>query len=120
MRLGGIALKIGIAGAVGFGAIATGMIASKKGRNLLREAWAGRSRSTLEDRVLEVLWSDRDLSRRDIDVEEIAAGELVLTGSVRSAEERELCVALCEDTKGVVAVIDRLDVEPSTPRRHRR
>jgi hypothetical protein len=118
-RLSALAIKLGIAGAVGFGAIATGMVASRKGRNLMREAWQGRQRTTLEDRVLEVLWSDRALSRRPIDVAEEEGGVLALLGEVRSEEERRLCVALAEGTRGVVSVEDRLAVVPAAVARAR-
>lgn len=105
-----MAMKIGIAGVVSFGAIATGMIVSRKGRNLLREAWQGRNRTTLEDRVLEELWSDAVLSRRAIDVEEVTDGTIVMTGGVRSDGERRHAVAIAERTRGVHGVVDRLDV----------
>jgi hypothetical protein len=111
-----LAIKIGIAGVVGFGAIASGMIASRKGRNLMREAWQGRQRTTLEDRVLEVLWSDRALARRPIDVQEQPDGALALIGEVRSEEEQLLSVALAEGTHGVQRVIDRLVVVPPQKR----
>jgi hypothetical protein len=117
--LSGLAIKIGIAGAVGFGAIATGMVASRKGRNLMREAWQGRQRTTLEDRVLEVLWSDRALSRRRIDVAEQAPGALLLHGEVRSEEERRLAVALAKGTRGVERVEDGLEVVSATESRRR-
>jgi osmotically-inducible protein OsmY len=117
--LSGLAIKIGIAGAVGFGAIATGMIASRKGRNLMREAWQGRQRTTLEDRVLEVVWSDRALSRRRIDVAEQSTGVLTLLGEVRTEEERRLCAALAEGTRGVTAVDNRLEVVSAAEARRR-
>jgi hypothetical protein len=116
----GLALKIGIAGVVSFGALATGLIISRKGRNLLREAWQGRERTTLEDRVLEVLWSDPTLSRRVIDVEEVADGTIVLTGELRSDRERRLAVALAEQARGVGGIVDRFEIVPLPPRRRLR
>jgi hypothetical protein len=118
--ISGMALKIGIAGVVSFGAIATGMIASRKGRNLLREAWQGRERTTLEDRVLESLWSDPVLSRRPLDVEEVAGRTVLLTGEVHSESERALAVRTAEHTRGVDGVVDRLQVVAVPPRRRTR
>jgi hypothetical protein len=109
--IGSIALKIGIAGAVGFGAIATGMVVSRKGRNLLREAWQGRQRTTLEDRVLDVLWGERDLSRRPLDVHEGDAGIITVRGTVFSDDEYERCLDLVAGVSGVRTVLDGLDVE---------
>jgi hypothetical protein len=110
-----IVVKIGIAGVVSFGAIATGLVASRKGRNLLREAWQGRKRTTLEDRVLEMLWSDPVLSRRPLDVEEVADGTVVLSGTVRTDRERRIAVATAEQARGVSGVVDRLDVDADLP-----
>ena len=45
----GIALKIGIAGALGLGAIVSGLLISRRGRRLVREAWQGRRRTRLGD-----------------------------------------------------------------------
>jgi hypothetical protein len=117
--LGGLALKIGIAGAVGFGALATGMVVSRKGRNLMREAWQGRQRTTLEDRVLDALWDDRTLSRRAIDVEEVEPGVMLLEGTVYAEDEHARCLDILHATKGVIEIVDRLVVE-RPPRRRRR
>lgn len=114
-NLTAIAVKIGIAGVISFGAIATGLVASRKGRNLLREAWQGRKRTTIEDRVLELLWSDPVLARRPLDVEEVADGTVVLTGQVRTERERRVAVATAEHARGVSGVVDRLDVDASLP-----
>jgi hypothetical protein len=118
--ISGIALKIGIAGVVSFGALATGMIVSRKGRHLLREAWQGRQRTTLEDRVLEALWSDSTLSRRTLDVEEVADGTIVLTGEVHNERERRLALVIAERARGVHGIVNRLDVVAPAPRRRTR
>lgn len=107
-----IALKIGIAGFIGFGAIATGMFVTRKGRHLVREAWQGRERTRIEDRVLDALWDDERLARRRIDVDEVEPGEVELIGAVQSEEERRLAVRIAAKVKGVNVVIDELDVVP--------
>jgi hypothetical protein len=115
--IGSIAAKIGIAGAVGFGALATGMVVSRKGRNLLREAWQGRNRTTVEDRVLDELWGDRRLARREIDVEEVEPGVVLVSGVVYSDEECERCLDIVESVRGVKSILDRLEVGAPPPRR---
>ncbi|MEX1183714.1 MAG: BON domain-containing protein [Gemmatimonadota bacterium] len=107
-----LALKIGIAGFVGFGAIATGMFVTRKGRHLVREAWQGKERTRIEDRVLDALWDDARLARRRIDVDEVREGHVALIGVVRSEEERRRAVHIASDVTGVSAVTDELDVVP--------
>lgn len=114
-----LALKIGIAGFIGFGAVATGLFATRKGRHLVREAWEGRERTRIEDRVLDALWSDPRLARRRIDVDETEDGRIELAGTVRSDAERELAVDIAEGVKGVVLVTDALDVVPHQKKRRR-
>jgi hypothetical protein len=114
-----IALKIGIAGFIGFGAIATGLFATRKGRHLVREAWQGRERTRIEDRVLDTLWGDARLARRDIDVDEIDAGRIELIGTVRTHDERERAINVASGVKGVAVVVDRLRVVPRQTRRLR-
>ena len=114
-----LALKIGIAGFIGFGAVATGLFATRKGRHLVREAWEGRERTRIEDRVLDALWSDPRLARRRIDVDEAEDGRIELSGTVRSDAERELAVDIAEGVKGVVLVTDALDVVPHQEKRRR-
>jgi hypothetical protein len=114
-----IALKIGIAGFIGFGAIATGLFATRKGRHLVREAWQGRERTRIEDRVLDTLWGDARLARRDIDVDEIDAGRIELIGTVRTHDERERAINVASGVKGVAVVVDRLRVVPRQKRRLR-
>jgi hypothetical protein len=112
-----MALKIGIAGFIGFGAIATGLFVTRKGRHLVREAWEGKERTRIEDRVLDALWDDERLARRRIDVDELQDGRIELFGIVRTEEEREHAVRVATAVKGVSVVIDRLEVVPRQKRR---
>jgi hypothetical protein len=115
-----LALKIGIAGAIGFGAIATGLFVTRKGRHLVREAWQGRERTRIEDRVLDALWDDPRLSRRRIDVDEVADGRIELFGWVRNEDERERAVTIASRVKGVMVVIDEIEVVPPKKGKRRR
>lgn len=115
-KISGLALKIGIAGAIGFAAVATGMFVSRRGRHLMREAWQGRRRTRMEDRVLDALWGDPTLSRRELDVEETGDGEVELSGQVRSEEERRRALAIAGEVKGIATVLDRLLVVPPASR----
>ena len=114
-----LALKIGIAGFIGFGAVATGMFVTRKGRHLVREAWEGRERTRIEDRVLDALWSDPHLARRRIDVDEGEPGQVKLAGVVRSNAERDLAVDIASTVKGVTMVLDALLVAPREKKRRR-
>jgi osmotically-inducible protein OsmY len=107
-----IALKIGIAGVIGFGALATGMFATRKGRHLVREAWQGRERTRIEDRVLDTIWDDPRIARRRIDVREVKPGHIELMGRVRTIGERRRTVRLVLAVPGVQAVDDHLEVVP--------
>jgi hypothetical protein len=109
-----MALKIGIAGAIGFGALATGMFVTRKGRHLVKEAWQGRERTRLEDRVLDLLWDDPRLAKRKIDVREIEPGHIELFGAVRSIGERRRTVRLAKSVKDVQVIDDHLQVVPLT------
>ena len=113
-----MALKVGIAGFIGFGAIATGLFATRKGRHLVREAWEGRERTRIEDRVLDALWSDPRLARRRIDVAEGVDGQVKLVGIVRSNAERHQAVDIAAGVKGVSMVLDAIEVVPRE--KHRR
>jgi hypothetical protein len=115
-----LALKIGIAGAIGFGALATGLFVTRKGRHLVREAWQGRERTRIEDRVLDALWDDPRLSRRRIDVDEVADGRIELFGWVRSEDERERAVTIASRVKGVMVVVDEIEVLPPQKGKRRR
>lgn len=107
-----MALKLGIAGFVGFGALATGMFVTRKGRHLVREAFEGRERTRIEDRVLDLWWDDPRLARRKIDVHEIGPGHVELTGTVYSVGERRRVVALTKTVSGVDIIDDHLEVVP--------
>jgi len=107
-RTPNLAIKVGVAAAIGAGAVITGMLLSRKGRNLIREAWQGRKRTRIEDRVLDAIWSDRALGAWRIDVKEAPEGMVELTGVVRSDEERERAAKLAADVKGVIAVENRI------------
>ena len=111
-----MALKIGIAGFIGFGALATGLFVTRKGRHLVREAWEGKERTRIEDRVLDALWDDDRLARRRIDVDE-HEGEVVLIGTVRSEDERARAVDIAAGVTGVRDVVDQLDVVPRRKKR---
>jgi hypothetical protein len=116
----GLALKIGIAGAIGVGAIVSGLLISRGGRRLVKEAWQGRRRTRLEDRVLDALWGDERIGRRDFDVEEIGDGVIALSGVVRARRERVRALRIARAVKDVASVEDRLVVEPGPPRRRLR
>ncbi|NJD09259.1 MAG: BON domain-containing protein [Gemmatimonadetes bacterium] len=109
-RIGSLALKIGIASAIGFGALATGLLISRQGRHLVKEAWQGRQRTRIEDRVLDRLWADPVLGRRDLDVDELGDGVIALYGKVRSDQERRVALALARLVMGAVDVEDHLMV----------
>jgi hypothetical protein len=112
-----MALKVGIAGFIGFGAIATGLFVTRKGRHLVREAWEGRERTRIEDRVLDALWSDPRLARRRLDVAEGVDGQVKLVGIVRTNAERHHAVDIAAGVKGVSMVLDALEVVPREKRR---
>jgi osmotically-inducible protein OsmY len=82
---------------------------------VIREAWQGRRRTRLEDRVLEAIWEDEDIGRRKLDVEEIAPGVVAVSGQVRSRRERSAVLDLIEDVEGVADVEDRLVVVRKAP-----
>jgi hypothetical protein len=106
--VGALALKVAIAGAVGFGALATGLIASRRGRHLVKEVWQGRQRTRIEDRVLDRIWADPVLGRRDLDVDEIGEGVVAVYGKVRNDQERRVALALAGQVNGVREVQDHL------------
>jgi osmotically-inducible protein OsmY len=108
---GEIALKIGVVGAIGVGAVISGMFVSRRGRHLLREAWQGRRRSRIEDRVLDALWGDPVLGRRELEVQENPEGTITLSGVVHSEQERRVATAMAKQVKGVDNVVDELRIE---------
>lgn len=107
----GLALKIGIAGMIGLGAVVSGLLISRGGRRLVKEAWQGRRRTRIEDRVLDVLWADPVVGRRDFEVEEIEPGLVRLSGVVRGRREHGRALRLTRAVKDVQAVRDDLIVE---------
>ncbi len=110
-----LAIKIGVAGVIGLGALASGLFISRRGRHLIKEAMEGRRRTRLEDRALDALWGDRVLGRRDIDVDELDDGTLAILGEVRNEDERRRALAIAAKTPGIKTVVDRLELE--VPRR---
>jgi hypothetical protein len=106
-----IALKIGIAGALGLGAIVSGLLISRRGRRLVREAWQGRRRTRLEDRVLDALWGDEIVGRRNFDVQETGEGVVALSGVVRSRRERIRALRIARQVKDVQLVKNQLVIE---------
>jgi hypothetical protein len=115
----GLALRIGIAGALGIGAVVSGLVISRQGRRLMREAWQGRRRTRIEDRVLDAIWGDPVLGRRDIDVAELGPGVVALSGSVATQVERRRLLRVARAVRDVNEVEDRLALEPKLPRRRR-
>lgn len=107
----GLALRIGIAGALGIGAVVSGMVVSRRGRRLVREAWQGRRRTRIEDGVLDAFWSDRVLGRREIEVAEVEPGIIELTGAVGAGVERRRAVRIARSIANVTDVADRLQVD---------
>lgn len=115
----GLALKIGIAGAIGLGAVVTGLLVSRSGRRLVREAWQGKRRTRLEDRVLDVLWNDPVVGRRNFEVAESGEGRIVLSGTVRTRRERVRAMRLAGSVKDVVSVENALVLDREPQRRSR-
>lgn len=109
----GLGVRLAIAGAVGLGALASGFLLSRGGRRLVQDAFKGKRRSPLTDRVLEALWRDPTLGRRPLDVEEIGEGIIVLTGTVGSERERKIARELALAVHGVHDVDDRLETDPA-------
>ena len=109
----GLPVRLAIAGAVGLGALASGFLLSRSGRRLVGDAFRGKRRSPLTDRVLESLWSDPALGRRHFDVEEMGEGTVVLTGAVASDRERRIARELALGVQGVNDVDDRLVLDPT-------
>ena len=112
----GLGVRLAIAGAVGLGALASGFLLSRGGRRLVEDAFKGKRRSPLTDRVLEALWSDPALGRRTLDVEEMGEGTVVLTGSVADDRERRIARELSLAVRGVNDVDDRLILDPGLKR----
>ena len=109
-KLSKTAIKVGIFGAVALGAAVSGFLISRQGRRFVRDVWQERSRSQLEDRVLDALWSDRRVGRRQIDVQEIEPGIIALMGRVRNSEERRHALSVVAAIGGITEIEDRLEV----------
>jgi hypothetical protein len=109
-RKSGLGMRVGLAAAIGLGALASGLLLTRPGRRLVADVFRGGQRSTTESRVLDNLWSDRVLGRRRIEVAEVAPGRIVLRGRVRSRDEVGRAVAVAERAKGVISVIEELEV----------
>lgn len=116
----GLALKIGIAGALAIGAIASGFFMSRRGRRVLKEAFEGRRRTRVEDRVLDTLWGDSVIGRRAIEVEELGNGIVAISGSVRNDDEHRRVLTLAGRIPEVRGIEDHITIEPNLRRRQRR
>ena len=81
---------------------------------LVADVFGGRRRSAIESRVLDVLWNDRVLGRRRIDVVESEPGRVILRGRVWSRDEVGRAVAVAERAKGVREVREELEVVERT------
>src|SRR5512145_1634893 len=79
-----LAVRLGLAGVIAFGALASGFLISRRGRRFLRDVWQERRRSPLEDRVIDTIWGEPVLGRRPVDVAEIEPGVIAVYGEVRS------------------------------------
>lgn len=110
-KLSNTALRVGLVGAVAFGAVVSGFLATRQGRRFVKDVWQGRKRTPLEDRALDAVWSDRVLGKRQIEVQEIEPGVLALIGSVRSADERRQARAVVARISGVNEIEDRLQLQ---------
>ena len=112
-RRSGLGVRIGLAAAIGLGALASGLLLTRPGRRLVADVFGGRRRTPIESRVLDDLWSDRVLGRRRIDVTELSPGRVVLQGRVKNWEEVGRAVSVAERAKGVTAVVQELEVSGS-------
>ena len=107
-----MAIKVGIAGAIAFGALASGFLVSRRGRRFVRDVWNERRRSPLEDRVIDRIWGEPVLGRRPLEVLEIEPGVIAVVGQVRSNEEHRAVLSIARRVKGVIDIEDRITVEP--------
>lgn len=111
-----LALRLGLAGALGIGALVTGFILTRPGRRLMGDVLAGRRRTPLEGRVLDAFWSDRILGRRRLDVRETGPGQVVVRGTLATPEEVGRALALGEGAEGVREVRTEIEVDPAVER----
>jgi hypothetical protein len=110
-------MRIGLAGALGVGALVTGFILTRSGRRLVGDVLAGHNRTPLEGRVLDALWSDRVLGRRHFEVRESTPGRITVNGTVGSSEELGRALAIAERTKGVKEVEPHIAVDERKQKR---
>ena len=116
-KSGNLMIRIGLASALGVGALVTGFILTRPGRKLMGDVIAGRKRTHLEGRVLDALWGDRLLGGREIEVLETGPGQVSLTGTLENWEEVGRAVALAERAKGVKQVDSQMKIQPRQRRR---
>jgi hypothetical protein len=109
-KVSNTAVKVGITGAVVLGAVVSGFLVSRQGRRFVKDVWQGRSRTPLEDKALDAIWADRKIGRRNIDVQEVEAGVLAISGGVRSSEERRIALSILARITGVEEIEDRLEL----------
>jgi osmotically-inducible protein OsmY len=107
-----LAVRLGLAGALGMGALVTGFILTRSGRRLMGDVLAGRSRTPLEGRVLDSFWSDRVLGRRELEVVESGPGRVTVQGTVGNWEELGRATAIAERAKGVKEIEMLVEVDP--------
>jgi hypothetical protein len=118
-RLGRTMTRVGIAGAIALGAVASGLLLSRSGRRLLGEVWEGRQRTTIEDRVLDSLWRDPLVGRRRIEVIEIDEGIVRLLGAVHTEAELDRVSEIVTRLKGVRGIENELQIAPPARRTRR-
>jgi hypothetical protein len=112
--------RLALGGAVTLGALASGFLASRRGRRLVADTFKGMRRSPLADRVLDRFWDEPTLARRRLDVEEPKEGTIVLVGSIAVDGERELACEVAARVPWVVEVVDQLVLDPTLVRRRAR
>lgn len=115
----GLPMRLGIGAAVGFGALASGFLLSRRGRRLVADTFKGMQRSPLADQVLDRIWGDAVLGRRRLDVQELPGQRILLTGAVANDRERAMAVEVVAEVPGVNDVEDRLVLDPALRRRRR-
>jgi hypothetical protein len=115
-----LAVRLGLAGALGVGALVTGFILTRSGRRLMGDVLAGRRRTPLEGRVLDSFWSDHVLGRRQLEVVESGPGRVTVQGAVGNWEELGRATALAERAKGVKEVEMLVEVDGELLRSRRR
>jgi hypothetical protein len=115
-----LVVRLGLAGALGVGALVTGFILTRPGRRLMGDVLAGRRRTPLEGRVLDAFWSDRVLGRRSLEVTESGPARVTVQGTVGNWEELGRATAIAERAKGVKEVEMQVEVDLELLRSKRR